>query len=154
MKRFITLFLIVIMSAFVFGGCEHTLTADLSSIMTEINDEYSYDNMNILKSVDELNEFYLIDKEDVGSFAAEFSTGNSYTTEIIFVEAVDEKSAEDVASVLNNYYQTRVDMANTYDDYYAHILSLCSVKTKGRYVSLVISEKAQDIEEMYNSYFE
>ena len=154
MKRVIALLLVVIVSALIFSGCEYTLTTDLSSIMTEINKEYSYDNMNILKTKDELNQFYLVEKDDVASFAAEFSTGSSYTTEMIFVEAVDEESAENVALVLNNYYRTRVDMANTYDDYYAHILTNCSVNTKGRYVSLVISEKAQEIEELYNSYFE
>ena len=154
MKRVIALLLVVVLSALVFCGCEYKLTTDLYSVMAEINEKYEYDNMNILQSVDELNEFYLIEKEDVVSFAAEFSTGNSYTTEIVLVEAVDEKSAQDVSSVLNNYYQTRVDMAQTYDDYYAHILSSCSVVVKGRYVSLIISDKASEIEELYNSYFE
>ena len=76
MKRVIALLLVVIVSALIFSGCEYTLTTDLSSIMTEINEEYSYDNMNILKTKDELNQFYLVEKDDVASFAAEFSTAS------------------------------------------------------------------------------
>ena len=153
MKRVIALLLVVVLSALVFCGCEYKLTTDLSSVMAEINEKYEYDNMNILQSVDELSQYYLVEKEEVNTFAAEFSTGKSYTTEIIFVEAVDEESAQNVAKVLNNYYRTRVDMANTYDANFAFILSSCSVKTQGRYVSLVISDKSAEIEEVYNSYF-
>ncbi len=153
MKRYISL-LFVALFMLTLCGCEKKLTADLDSIMANINEQFAFDGMNEIESKSELNQYYLIEKDDVNTFAAEFSSGNSYTTEIIFVEAVDETSAENVAVVLNNYYRTRVDMANTYDANFAFILSSCSVKTQGRYVSLVISDKAEEIEGIYNSYFE
>ena len=153
MKRIISL-LFVALFMLTLCGCEKELTADLNTVMADINEQFAFENMNEIESKEELSQYYLVEKEEVNTFAAEFSTGKSYTTEIIFVEAVDEESAQNVAKVLNNYYRTRVDMANTYDANFAFILSSCSVKTQGRYVSLVISDKSAEIEEVYNSYFE
>lgn len=153
MKRFISL-LFVAFFMLTLCGCEKELSADLNTVMADINKQFAFENMNEIESKQELSQYYLVEKEEVNTFAAEFSTGNSYTTEIIFVEAVDEVAAENVAKVLSNYYRTRVDMANTYDPDFAYILSKCSVKRDGRYVSLVISDKVEEIEEVYNSYFE
>ena len=153
MKRIISLLFVAIFML-TLCGCEKELTADLNTVMADINEQFAFENMNEIESKEELSQYYLVEKEEVNTFAAEFSTGKSYTTEIIFVEAVDEESAQNVAKVLNNYYRTRVDMANTYDANFAFILSSCSVKTQGRYVSLVISDKSAEIEEVYNSYFE
>lgn len=153
MKRIISLLFVAIFML-TLCGCEKELTADLNTVMADINEQFAFENMNEIESKEELSQYYLVEKEEVNTFAAEFSTGKSYTTEIIFVEAVDEESAQNVAKVLNNYYRTRVDMANTYDANFAFILSSCSVKTQGRYVSLVISDKSTEIEEVYNSYFE
>ena len=153
MKRLMSLVFVTLLML-TLCGCEKELTADLNTVMADINKQFAFENMNEIESKEELSQYYLVEKDDVNTFAAEFSTGNSYTTEIIFIEAVNEESAENIAMVLNNYYRTRVDMANTYDANFAFILSSCSVKTDGRYVSLVISEKAEDIEEVYNSYFE
>ena len=153
MKRIISLLFVAIFML-TLCGCEKEITADLNTVMADINEQFAFENMNEIESKEELSQYYLVEKEEVNTFAAEFSTGKSYTTEIIFVEAVDEESAQNVAKVLNNYYRTRVDMANTYDANFAFILSSCSVKTQGRYVSLVISDKSAEIEEVYNSYFE
>lgn len=153
MKRIISLLFVAIFML-TLCGCEKELTADLNTVMADINEQFAFENMNEIESKEELSQYYLVEKEEVNTFAAEFSTGKSYTTEIIFVEAVDEESAQNVAKVLNNYYRTRVDMANTYDANFAFILSSCSVKTQGRYVSLVISDKSAEIEQVYNSYFE
>lgn len=153
MKRIISLLFVAIFML-TLCGCEKELTADLNTVMADINEQFAFENMNEIESKEELSQYYLVEKEEVNTFAAEFSTGKSYTTEIIFVEAVDEELAQNVAKVLNNYYRTRVDMANTYDANFAFILSSCSVKTQGRYVSLVISDKSTEIEEVYNSYFE
>ena len=152
MKRYISL-LFVVLFMLTLCGCEKELTTDLNTVMADINEQFAFDSMNVIESKDDLNQYYLIEKDDVNTFAAEFSTGKTYTTEIIFVEAIDETSAENVAKVLGNYYRTRVDMANTYDANFAYVLSSCSVKTQGRYVSLIISEKAEEIEEVYKSYF-
>ena len=153
MKRIISLLFVAIFML-TLCGCEKELTADLNTVMADINEQFAFENMNEIESKEELSQYYLVEKEEVNTFAAESSTGKSYTTEIIFVEAVDEESAQNVAKVLNNYYRTRVDMANTYDANFAFILSSCSVKTQGRYVSLVTSDKSAEIEEVYNSYFE
>lgn len=153
MKKYISLILAVFF-ILTLCGCEKELTTDLETVISDINEKFAFDTMNEIESKEELSQYYLIETDDVNTFAAEFSTGKSYTTEIILVEAVDEISAENVAKVLENYYRTRVDMANTYDANFAYILSSCSVKTEGRYVSLVIADNAQEIEEVYNSYFE
>ena len=153
MRRFISLMFVALFMLSL-CGCEKELTSDLGTIMSDINEQFAFENMNELESKDELSQYYLVNKEEVNTFAAEFSTGKSYTTEIILVEAVDDVAAENVSKTLENYYQTRVDMANTYDPDFAFILSSCSVKTQGRYVTLVISDKAKEIEELYNSYFE
>lgn len=154
MKRLISLLSVLCIALVLLCGCEKELTAQLPDILDDINTSFSFNDMIILKTPSELTDYYLIETEDVASFAAEFSTGSTYTTEIVLVEAVDEDSAAEICDVLNNYYRARLDMADTYDPQYAQVLSDCSVSISGKYVSLIISDKYDEITALYNSYFE
>lgn len=154
MKKLLIVFVSLLLSLCILSGCTQTLTADLNTILDDINTTYGFDSMTEIGSTGELGQYYLIEISDVKSFAAEFSTGSTITTEIVLVEAVNEASAQNVYSALQNYYETRVDMAQSYDPEYAKLLGLCDVTQNGVYVSLIISDRATEITETYNSYFE
>lgn len=154
MKRKIILVLLLIFISLIFASCQSQINTSLQTVLDSINSELQFSDMKVLESTDELNMYYLIEKEDVDDFAAEISTNDSDMTEIVFVKASDKSAATDIAACLNNYYQTRVDMANSYDSQYAKLLSKCSVQQKGLYVSLIIAEDVDGVTDVYNSYFE
>ncbi len=154
MKKLLSVFISLLLCVCVLAGCTATLSSDLPTILSDINSTYGFDSMTRIDSTGGLSQYYLIEISDVKSFAAEFSTGSTITTEIILVEAVNDASAQNVYSALQNYYETRVDMALSYDPEYAKLLNMCEVSKNGVYVSLIISDKVAEITETYNSYFE
>ena len=154
MKKLLVIAISILLLVCILTGCTPTLTADLPTILEDINSTYGFESMTEIGSTGELSQYYLIDISDVKSFAAEFSTGSTITTEIVLVEAVNDASAQNIYSALQNYYETRVDMAQSYDPEYAKLLGLCDVTQNGVYVSLIISDKVLEITETYNSYFE
>ncbi len=154
MKRIFLLLLVFVLCPSFMTGCSKTLTEDLSVVLSDINTQQELDNMKILDDAQELYQRYLINTDMVKSFAVEFSTVESDFTELIFIEAVDNESADEISAVLDNYYRTKLDMAETYDADLTRVLEECSVKQRNVYVSLVISEDVKEIEKIYNSFFE
>lgn len=154
MKRTFLLLFTFVLFLFFLTGCEKTLTADLPTIMQDINFSEDYIDMKIIEDVSELETYYLINPSYVKSFAVEISKEESDFTEIILVEAVDIDKANEISSLLDNYYRTKLDMAQTYEDEFAKLLQKCSVKQNGVYVSLIICDDVNEVEKIYNSYFE
>ncbi|MBQ4129237.1 MAG: DUF4358 domain-containing protein [Ruminococcus sp.] len=154
MKRTFLLLFTFVLFLFFLTGCEKTLTTDLPTIMQDINFSEDYIDMKIIEDVSELETYYLINPAYVKSFAVEISKEESDFTEIILVEAVDIDKANEISSLLDNYYRTKLDMAQTYEDEFAKLLQKCSVKQNGVYVSLIICDNVNEVEKIYNSYFE
>lgn len=131
-----------------------TADVDLSVVFDDINTQFSITDLTVIEDADKLNRYYMIEPESVKQFAAEFSAESSVFTEIVLVEAVDADSASEIATLLNNHYQSRLSEAKSYNPESVQMLESCSVEQNGNYVSLIIAENAQDIESVYNSYFE
>ncbi len=153
MKRIISLVFALVMMLTVVG-CSSNADVDLSAVMSDINAQYSSDGLTVLEEKSQLERYYMITEDMVESFAVEFSTQSSVFTEVVLVKAVDEDSASQIATLLNNHYQARLSEAKSYNPESVAMLEKCSVEQNGVYVSLIIGENADGMKEIYNSYFE
>ena len=75
MKKLLVIAISILLLVCILTGCTPTLTADLPTILEDINSTYGFESMTEIGSTGELSQYYLIDISDVKSFAAEFSTG-------------------------------------------------------------------------------
>ncbi len=153
MKRLVSL-LFVLLLAFSVVGCSSSADVDLSKVMDDINAQFDSQDLKVLEDSADLERYYMITEDMVEQFAVEFSTQSSVFTEVVFVEAVDEATASEVATLLNNHYQSRLSEAKSYNPESVAMLESCSVEQNGTYVSLIIGDNATQMKEIYNSYFE
>ena len=153
MKKIVSLLFVFVMMLSVVG-CSSTADVDLSAVMNDINSQYPEDGLTVLEEKSQLERYYMITEDMVESFAVEFSTQSSVFTEVVLVKAVDEDSASQIATLLNNHYQARLSEAKSYNPESVAMLEKCSVETNGVYVSLIIGENADGIKGVYDSYFE
>lgn len=135
-------------------ACTQSADVDLQAVFDDINTQFEISDLTVIDDVSKLNRYYMIEEDKVGQFAAEFSAESSVFTEIVLIEAVDDTAAADIATLLNNHYQSRLNEAKSYNPESVQMLENCSVEQNGTYVSLIISDEADDIKAVYNSYFE
>ena len=105
----------------------------------------------IITDVNDLNKYYSIDTNDVVSFAAEIDT--SGLDEIVLVQAKDAEAAARVEEKLQARYDSRSKEIASYSPENYEIMKKCEVKTDGNYVRMILAESAQEMAEVYNSYF-
>ncbi len=154
MKKIIFSVVALILSLCILTACGGEQNVDLKTVFDDINSQYKFTDLTVLEDAKKLNRYFQIDDTKVEQFAAELSTESSVFTEIILIKAVDETAAKDMVTALNNHLQTRKDEAKSYNPESVAMLEKCSVEQNGTYVSLIIDEKATDIRNLYNSYFE
>ncbi len=154
MKKLALCLLSLILTFCMLTACSGTADMDLATVFDDINTQFEITDLTVIDDVAKLNRYYMIEEDKVEQFAAEFSAESSVFTEIVLVQAVDEASATEIATLLNNHYQSRLSEAKSYNPESVKMLESCSVEQNGTYVSLIIDEKAQEIKSVYNSYFE
>ncbi len=154
MKRFTVCLLSLLLSLCLLTACSGTYNIDLLAVFDDINTQFDISGLTVIDDIDKLNRYYMIEEDMVKQYAAEFSSESSVFTEIILIEAVDDASATEVATLLNNHYQSRLSEAKSYNPESVKMLESCSVEQNGNYVSLIIADNADEIEAVYNSYFE
>ncbi len=153
MKRLVSLFCVLLLALSI-AGCTSSADVDLVKVMDDINAQFDAQDLKVLEEAADLERYYMITEDMIEQFAVEFSTQSSVFTEVVFVEAVDETTATEIATLLNNHYQSRLSEAKSYNPESVAMLESCSVEQNGTYVSLIIGDNASQMKEVYNSYFE
>ena len=149
--------LAVLLAAFclvLVAGCSDTSAkdVDLKEILGKFNSDFDLsDNMKEITDVNDLNKYYSIDTNDVVSFAAEIDT--SGLDEIVLVQAKDAEAAARVEEKLQARYDSRSKQIASYSPENYEIMKKCEGKTDGNYVRMILAESAQEMAEVYNSYF-
>lgn len=161
-KSILALLLCLLMSISLFactgdgGETPASKPVDLSAVMAEINSKFSFsdENMRTVDDTDSLDLYYSIAPENVKQFAAQTTkdTANDIT-EIILIEAVDADAAERIADALEIRRQSQRDLCNSYSPELVAIIDACPVETNGNFISLIISDNAEAINECYKSFF-
>lgn len=152
----ITLLFMCIAIAFSVTACNVTggTTPQKSTpeqIVEEIQRECTMPEMKEV-SEDQLSSLYSIRKEDVAYFSALVATDSLSKDEVIVIEAMDEGEACTIRDRLQEHYDAVLEESKEYlpDEY--TIVEKCSVVKDGIYVRLFISEDADKMNEIYNSY--
>lgn len=102
-------------------------------------------------TAEQLKEMYNIDSEDMDSFVAIASEDSLVKDQIIIIRTMGESEACKIRDSLQKYYNKILDDSKSYlpDEY--EKIKKCSVVKDGIYVSLIISDKVDEITEVYNS---
>lgn len=151
MKKLLSLAVTVLM-VFTFVGCGETedKNVDLKAVMTEINSQYA-NSMTEIEDLDKLNSYYSVEKDDVESFAAELD--QSGIDEIILIKAANDEAVSRIETCLNNRYNAKIQQGASYSPEELSTIKSCTVEKNGQYVSLIVSEQAAGMREVYNNAF-
>lgn len=152
MKRAVSLFCIVSMIICLFCSCT-TKEADLSVVLDKINSSCNLSGLTQIADANDLNSYYGIEPDDVKQFAAEIDENSSDApVEIVMVEAKDSTAAQNVSTKLTNRYNSIYNMYASYSKDQLAVVEKCQVTTDGNFVTLIVSDKAQSMLDVFYSY--
>lgn len=97
-----------------------------------------------------LKRVFGITEEQAEDFSGAICTDGLRQDEFIYIKAKDESTAKEVADKLQNDWQSKYNVIKNYDPDQVEIIESAKVETNGLYVYLVISEKADQIKQIYN----
>lgn len=125
----------------------------VEKIVAEIQKECELPEM-VEVSEDQLAQYYNIDKNDVANFSAYVSDDSMTKDEIILIEALTESEACTIRDRLTTHRENLLAESEEYlpDEY--EMIKNCEVVKDGIYIRLFISNDANKMEEIYNSYMQ
>lgn len=126
-------------------------TVDLAAVLEAIAEKVEMPAESLDVPVSELKERYGIDAADVASCAIRMDA-SGYKDEIIMIEAVDEAAAAGIEEALNSHLEYNKKTMRTYAPDRFEILEESSVMKTGNFVSLFVSENADDMIDIYNGF--
>lgn len=132
-------------------GCSSASAKPLSEVFADIKSEVSFSDFREFSSVDELKKYYGIEAEDVLEFAGGVNTTGVEQEEVVLVKAKDSAAADNVEKALDSRYQAKLNQNKNYNAEQAALIEKCSVERNGSYVSMIVSENAEKITEIYKN---
>lgn len=148
MKRIIALSLVCVLAIAAFCSCSQS-AKKLSEVFTEIKSEVTLKDFDEFKSADDLNRFYGISADDVEEYAGGVNNTGVNQEEIVLVKAKDDSAASKVKDALDNRYKAKLNENKNYNPEQAKIIEKCKVESDGVYVSMIVSENADKITEIF-----
>lgn len=149
MKRMIAAVLLLVLMLTACGGSAG-VTVDLASVkQTMITDLQIVDPLDI--PAERLEDLYNISVESVKTSACFITMGGAFPDEIVMVEAVDAKAAQEIAQKLEARLADVTNQAQNYDADSFALLKACKVETVGNYVHLFISAQSAQMREIFNA---
>lgn len=135
------------------GSSSQSNSIDIHAVMDSITSQVQMpeETMNFSTN-DDLMDYLGVD----GSLAKDFVVvrdANYVGTELVIIEANDESSAQQISGQLNSKIAEDIETYQSYNADYAFLLQNSKVNINGVYVSLFISENAEQIISIYNSNF-
>ena len=148
MKRLISVIAAVISLCVIICSCGES-AQPLSAVFASIKSEVGVSEMTEFSSVDDLDRFYGLKAEDVSDFSGGINKTGVNQEEIVLVKAADNEAAERIETSLNKRYESKLNETRSYNPEQYAIIEKCSVEKDGLYVSLIISENASAMREIY-----
>ncbi len=129
-----------------------TKTADLKTVLSEINTRYAdvTGNLRELTDTSELEKYYSVPTDAVKSFAAEIGADTNAPVEIILIEAKDSDSTAQIKQKLDMRYNSVYSIYASYSAEQLDTVKACKVEVSGNYVTLVIAPDYEGIMEIVN----
>jgi len=154
MKKWLAAAMLLIFVWLTGCGVEDQATALNPVVLSEVRDAV-VEEMNIqepfLLETEALMSLYGIDPQWVAGSAGFVTMNGTFPDEVIFVEAADEASAEQIKSKLQGRLDEVLVQSKTYDaENYAAAQS-CAVTVDGTYISLILSPSHERMTEIYRN---
>lgn len=151
MKRTVTALVFMLIAVFAFNGCGNDPTKPLSDVFADIKSQVSINDMNEFTAASSLERYYGIAEADVSEFAGGINNSGVDQEEIVLIKASDKDAADRIKTALDNRYNAKLNENINYNPEQAEIIKECSVEANGLYVSMIVSENADKITEIYKS---
>ncbi len=149
MKKTLVLLLAVVMV--LCCACGKTQAKPLADIYNDIKAQVNFENVTELTEIRLMERFYGITEDMAAEFAGCVNNSAVNQEAVVLVKAVDDNAAAAVEEKLANYYQAKLNQNKDYNPEQAAIIEKCSVDRDGLYISMIISENADKIKEIYRS---
>ena len=149
MKKILVLLLAAVM--LLCCACGKTEAKPLPEIYNDIKAQVGFENVTELDEARLMERFYGITEDMMAEFAGCVNASGVNQEEVVLVKAADETAAAAVKEKLDNRYQAKLQQNKNYNPEQAAIIEKCSVQQDGLYVSMIVSDKADKINEIYRS---
>lgn len=125
--------------------------AKLSKVYEDITKQVELNDMLVLTTTDQLDKYYGISADDVEDFAGSINSTGVDQEEIIMIKAKDDAAASRIKDALQLRYDTKLAQNKDYNPAQAAIIEACSVEQDGLFVSMIISQNAEQIKGIYKA---
>lgn len=147
MKKALLCFTLLLVISVVFCSCAEKSAVDLNALMIDLNSEFGLTDMTSVSSADEFHTLFLIDRDDITQFSAQYRAEGDIRREIILTQAKDKTAAFQVKTTLYNRLDSFLSGSKSYSPEEYAILEKCSVNVYNDiYVTLVIADNAEEID--------
>ena len=154
MKKLVLIIAVVLAMAVSLCACsggDESANKSLSEVYENIKSQVILSEMNEFDSVDKLNRYYGIAAEDVTEFAGGINNSGVEQEEIVLIKASNSDAAERIKKSLDTRYQAKYNENKNYNPEQAEMIEKCSVEQNGLYVTMIISENAETITQIYQN---
>ncbi len=129
---------------------EEKTDASLSDVFSKISSEVELPDMVELNDK-LLMRYYGIDVSDTADFAGGVDSSGVGQDEIVLIKAADESKVAGIEQALQTRYDSKLSQQENYNADEAEKIRNCKVEVKGEYVTLIISNDADKINNIINS---
>ena len=149
MKKILILLLAVVMV--LCCACGKSDAKPLTDVYNDIKAQVGFENVTELNDISLMERYYGITADMAAEFAGCVNSSGVEQEEIVLVKAVDDANAATVKEKLENRYKAKLDQNKSYNPEQAAMIEKCSVQQNGLYVSMIVSDKAEQITAIYRS---
>lgn len=151
MKKILALIIAAALTAVLLCACGDSSDArPLSEIFVSIKADTGVSELVEFDEVEDLDRFYGVAAEDVAEFAGGVNNSGVNQEEIVLIKAADSDAAQRVSAALTNRLNAKLNETKSYNPEQYAVVEQCAVEVNDLYVSLIISENAAQMTEIYH----
>lgn len=122
----------------------------LSEVWSDIKNEVKFDDFSEFNAK-KMKNYYGITEDMMDEFAGGRNTSGVNQEEIVLVKAKDEGSAADIKEKLDKRFDSKLDQNKNYNAEQAKMIEGCKVEQNGLYVTMIVSDNAERITEIFKN---
>ena len=133
------------------GEASKTETAakPLSEVWTTIKSEVTFEDFNEFDDVKKLKRYYGITEDMISEYAGGVNGSGVNQEEIVLVKAGDDTTAAAIKEKLDNRFNSKLNQNKNYNAEQAKMIEGCKVEQNGLYLSMIVSDNAEQITKIY-----
>ena len=126
-----------------------TAAKPLSEVWTTIKSEVTFEDFNEFDDVKKLKRYYGITEDMISEYAGGVNGSGVNQEEIVLVKAADDTNAAAIKEKLDNRFNSKLNQNKNYNAEQAKMIEGCKVEQNGLYLSMIVSDNAEQITKIY-----